>query len=384
MTQRNLFSLSDDLLLQLADYLHNIEDFTSLCSTCKRLRQVMGSASPNTILRLAAAQSKVFFRPSPWFLAAATARELGHWARLSDENEKELVSAVQNGIDGLLDLALIHCGLTLERIRQLYLMRFSIINPVTDIIDKCVGVQWGQTPDFWNGGVSDAYTISAEASDTLFQLAAYGELFAPDFEAFLRSRDQPNSRTLSVDTRLEFVKYCIPDFACFDCQNGTADVKLPDGSIDPRRAVKATGPYGPLKPSDDWHVPKRPNNNNIALVWVLRSSRWRPHWKEARTKAGPDFQDGFIDNWWYDERDDQDWRQRMWEAVMVCQGLEGLGMIRPELQATWTAKIKQWRKQIAALEKEPEWIRVGRQATLEYPFLLGDLRICGSGYVLGS
>lgn len=69
---------------------------------------------------------------------------------------------------------------------------------------------------------------------------------------------------------------------------------------------------------------------------------------------------------------------------MVCQGLEGLGMMRPELRDSWVPKIREWRDKIAALEHELEWIRVGRQATLEYPFLLGDLRICGSGYVSGS
>jgi hypothetical protein len=105
-----------------------------------------------------------------------------------------------------------------------------------------------------------------------------------------------------------------------------------------------------------------------------------------RSLAGPDFQEDFQDDWWFveDEHRERDWRQRMWEAVMVCQGLEGLGMIRPELQDQWVEKAREWRERISRLEREPELIRVGRQATLEYPFLLGDLRILAGGYVAGT
>jgi hypothetical protein len=369
----NLLSLPDDLLLSLGSYTHNIEDYTNLRQTCKKLYDVLGLATPKTILHLAAAQSTTFFRPSPWFLVAATAHQLGQWARASTGNEAELATTMQRGIEGLLDLALAHCGLTMERIRQLHLIRFSIINPVTDVIDRCVGAQWYATPSFWDGGVSDAYTISAEPAETLFHLAIYGELFGPDFETYL-SKDF-RTRRLSLDTRLEFVKYCIPDFASFHCQKSARDVQTSD-SIDPRRAVRESGPYA--------DGGKQLKDNNVALVWVIKSSRWRPFWKEARALAGPDFQEGFADDWWYEAEDGQDWRQRLWESIMVCQGLEGMGMMRPKLRDSWTSRIREWRAKIEELETEPKWIRVGKQATLEYPFLLGDLRICGSGYVLGT
>jgi hypothetical protein len=105
-------------------------------------------ATPQQILRLAAASSRIFFRPSPHFLVAATARELGNWARRSIDNEQQLAARLEDGLDGLLELALRHCGLTVERIRELYEMRFSLINPVTDIIDKCVGSQWCNIENF--------------------------------------------------------------------------------------------------------------------------------------------------------------------------------------------------------------------------------------------
>jgi hypothetical protein len=153
---------------------------------------------------------------------------------------------------------------------------------------------------------------------------------------------------------------------------------MPDGQIDTRRAVKQTGPYAEgAEPCRD--------QNNIALVWLIQSSRWKPNWRETRAKAGiTDFQSDFEDGWWYDPDDGQDWKQRMLEAIMICQGLEGLAMVRPGLQDAWFEKIRTWREKIASLEEEPEWTKVGRQATLEYPFLLGDLRICGTGYVCGT
>lgn len=377
MTCSTLLSLPRDILILLPDYIHNIEDYTNLSSTCTALRDCMGTASPRTILHLAAAQSTTFFRPSPHFLVTAPARELGNWARESAANESELATRLEDGVDGLLDLSLNHCGLTMERIRQLHLQRFSIINPVTDLIDKCVGSQWYATPDFWNGGADDAYTIYADPPAALFHLAVYGELFGPDFEAFLDPAGQ-SARRLSVDTRLEFIKYCVPDYASYGCQESASDVRMPDGQIDSRRAVKQTGPYAE-------GAEARLDQNNIALVWVIQSSRWKPHWRDMRAKAGiTNFQSDFADHWWYDPDDDQDWKQRMLEAIMICQGLDGLGMIRPGLQDAWVEKIRGWREKIAGLEKEPEWTKVGRQATLEYPFLLGDLRICGTGYVCGT
>ncbi|KAI0860551.1 hypothetical protein F4860DRAFT_514722 [Xylaria cubensis] len=375
-----LISLPQDILILLPEYLYTIEDLMNTASTCRRLRACMATATPKVILRLAAAQSRIFFRPSPHFLATATARQLGNWARKSAANEQELAEKMQEGIEGLLEIAIDHCGLTLERIRELHSLRFSLINPVANIIDQCVGKQWYQTTHFWDGGVDDAFTISAEPSETLFHLAMYGELFAPDFEAILNQ--DVNTRRLSVQTRLEFIKYCLPDFACFQSGRISAsDAYMPDGSIDPRRDVKATGPYAT---GSDGRTPYT-HNNNIALTWVIRSSRFRPRYKEVRAKSGvPDFQGDFADGWWYDEGIDQDWRQRLWEDIMMCQGLEGLGMLISDHQDQWMGKIREWRDKIARLDREPPLTKVGRQATLEYPYLLGDLRICASGYAVGT
>ncbi|USW54206.1 hypothetical protein Slin15195_G075250 [Septoria linicola] len=376
----SILSLSDDLVLLLADHLYDIQDYLNLTATCSKLRSNTRLISPRTILRLTAAKpaNTTIFCPAPHFLVAATARELGHWARRSEANEQALVAACQQGLDGMFTLSLAHCGLTLERLRHLSSIIWTVIDPVQDLIDKCVGEQWRRLPGFWTTE-DDACTINAEASETIFHLAIYGELFGPDFETYLNQDRQ--SRTLRVDTRLEFIKYCVPEWASFQGQKDAKDVHRPDGTMDPRREVKAIGPYGGDRPTvydPNFDDPCKYDSNK-ALTWVLRSVRWTPFWKDARAKAGPDFQENFLDQWEYDPDDTQDWRQRMWESVMLCQGLEGLGMIVPESQKAWEEKIKIWREKVTGLETEPKWIKVGRQATLEYPFLLGDLRICVSG-----
>ncbi|KFA73178.1 hypothetical protein S40288_11529 [Stachybotrys chartarum IBT 40288] len=377
-----LISLPAELLLLLAENLHNIEDYTNLSSTCRTIRSHVTSVNPNALLRLAAAQSRIFFRPDPLLLVAATARQLGDWARLTAVNEAELAQSFQGGVEGVLALALRHCGLTMTRVRELHALRFSIINPVSDIIDRCVGNQWYETPDFWNGGVSDAYTIDSDPTASLFHLAIYGELFATDLNHYIDGLSAEPCRALTVETRLEFIKYCVPDFGCEATQRSARDVRSDGGTIDPRRAVKPVGPY--VKDGRAYKTPVI--NNNIALVWVLNSSRWRPHWERIRGRAGVDFESGFENDWWYieDPESESVWKQRLWENVMVCQGLEGLGMIRPELQDAWVDRIREWRTKIDGLQQAPGTVKVGRQATYDYPFLFGDLRICASGYVLGT
>jgi len=363
LSATNLQSLPRDILVMLPEYIHNIEDYTNLSSTCRALKNAMTTATPSTILRLAAAQDKVFFRPDPLFLLMATARELGTWARKTDANEHVFASECKGGNQGLFALALEHCGLTLQRIRELHLSRFAIINPVVDIIDKCVGSQWYAIDNFWDGGASDAYTIKAEPADTLFHLAIYGELFGPDLDVFLNN--DAKSRRLKVDTRLEFLKYCLPDFQC-DASGGRPD-------SDPRRVVDEVGPYA----RREGNYIDFPNDNNLALTWTIKSSRWRPYWKEMRALAGADFQDGFEDSRFSsrEEEGPDAWRQRLWEDVMLCQGLEGLSMMRPQLRDAWVDKVKLWRNQISSLPEEPRLVRIGARATLEPPYIFGDLNV---------
>jgi hypothetical protein len=114
------------------------------------------------------------------------------------------------------------------------------------------------------------------------------------------------------------------------------------------------------------------HNNNIALKWIFKSTRWRLHWKEARVRvsAEPDYAEDLYDDW----DDITDWRQGVWETVMVCQGLEGLVMMIPEFTEDWAGEIKEWRDKFSKMEKEPAIVQVGAQHTHEFPDIYGDLR----------
>jgi hypothetical protein len=374
-----LLDLPQDVLIQLPEFLHDIEDYKNLTSTCRAIRACLSRTAPNTILRLAAAASNIFFRPSPFLLVAAVARQIGEWARLSAANENILAKTFQGGVDAVLELGLQHCGLTMERIRQLHELRFSVINPVTDRIDKCIGAQWYETPNFWNGGVDDAYTIDADPPEIFFHLAAYGEFFAPDFDILLDPAESAK-RALSVDTRLEYVKYCIPDWAAYACQDNACEVTLPDGSVHPRRRVYDTGPYAGFK-----NPKTRPTvqSSQVGLRHLLASSRWEPHWTAVRQTVAPDFapdNGSDVD----DEEREGNWKQRLWNEVVLDQGLEGLGMMVEKDAGAFKDKLIVLHARIAALNKEPEEIVVGRNKTYTVPFLHGELNICCSGYFNGS
>ena len=142
------------------------------------------------------------------------------------------------------------------------------------------------------------------------------------------------------------------------------DVMFSDGTIDPRRACQAIGPYRSI---DEWDTQQECEcGNQLAVLRLLQSSRWRPSWTAVREAVGGDFAVG--------------WKQRLWKMVVWCQRFEGMDMIRPRGVDKWVERLRGWRKGIEMMEREPGMVRVGRRMTYEYPYLVGDLKILGAGY----
>ena len=395
--QASLLTLPQELLLLIPDYLHDLEDHMSLSSTCRLLRNCLESTSPHIILRLAAASSRTFFRPSPHFLVAATARQLGEWASGSLDNISSLQKSIRQGVKGLLDLAVQHCSLSMPDIRDLHAQRFATINPVTDLIDLSVGEQWYSTPNFWHGAVEDAYTIDVDPPETLFHLVIYGELFGPALNEYVESHGQNVSSLLTdINIRLDYVKYCIPDWASYSCQTSAAGVRRDDRTIDPRRAVEPIGPYLPFTNRNTAMQNFTEKSSQIGLRHMLQSPRWNPPWAALRqTLGGPDF---LPASWKRDFSGDAQitWRQHLWESVVWYQGMDSMKLLRAYGWGTVggkegreglggmkavKAKLAQLRARIEKMETMPKVITVGRQKTYEFPFLRGDLNICVSGYV---
>lgn len=361
-----LLSLPDELLSSLPGYLDDIEDFVNLSSTCSRLRSALDRTLPTEILRLAAAQATTFFRPSPWFLVAATARELGDWARQSEANENALALAFRphrHTLDGVLDLAVQHCGLTMQRIRELHKMRFDVMGPVADRIDELYApiADTGRAEDGEDSpdDVSRYGNLSTDSEEVFLLCVIYGELFGPDLHAVLHPDASATARRLSVLTRMEYVKYCCPGWF-------VTVFERPDPEI----RILGSGQWG-----DGGYTLSNPRDNVVwALLCTQQSRRWIRHWQSISKAAGCDLAV------WDDLQEYQalDWRRKLWLNVLLLQGFEGFEMISPvisedERLRRWGPRLREWSTAIASLEAEPPRTPVGRKTVPVIPCFLEEV-----------
>ncbi|KAJ6584686.1 hypothetical protein B0H19DRAFT_1249632 [Mycena capillaripes] len=127
----SLDTLPPELLLNLPYYLHSIEDLYSLFLTCRTLYRACGNPDPKTIPRLAANSGRIFFRPHPRLLIAATVRQVADWAVKDDERRFQLEMAIQGGVEKLLELAIAVSELTIDDIRRLYAYKCDVLDGVT-------------------------------------------------------------------------------------------------------------------------------------------------------------------------------------------------------------------------------------------------------------
>ena len=215
-------------------------------------------------------------------------------------------------MSGLLELCLTEasCGLTIARVRELYELRMSTINPVTDLIDKCIGIQWYATPNFWHGGASDAYTLHSDPSETFFHLCIYGELFGEAMDQCVTTGTVP--KYAQPANRMAFVKYCIAGLRDGADENGLG------------------------RPRHEW------TDSMLSLEWLLKSHKFNRVWSEvskqlsSTLELGRVFWDGddFEAEMRYDYgsaptntmRSSEGLSRRMavWRACFVYSGFAGL------------------------------------------------------------
>lgn len=340
-----LIDLPNEVLFMLPRYLHNIEDFMNASSSCHTLRSLFAGTKPYTILNLVAAQSRVFFRPDPYLLVAATASQVGKWGLGSKENEEVVRAAFRNGIEGLFELCVSVAGLTMPDIRRLRLARFDLINPVEDMIDRMAGKQWYDTPNFWNGGVSDAYTIDCEPMRTTFQYIIYAELFGASMSAWLQP--QLSLSQYSLDARLDYMRYCVPDSIA---RHGSPGLGMPE-------------PTGPFIDPDFY------SGDGLALYHILSTGRWLRPWEVIRRSIGPDFE--------------EEWRQEVWLEAVQLHGLTGLEMlVKPDGLEKWRPKLQEIRSQIEQLDNahRPKIRNFGKYIAHDCPMPSKEIRITIAEY----
>ncbi|KAI9926943.1 hypothetical protein ASPWEDRAFT_32903 [Aspergillus wentii DTO 134E9] len=323
----SLYALPNEIISRLPLYIDNIETFTNAASSCRLLRDNFSKARPSTILRLADASAPTFFSPHPHFLVAATARQASDWALGNAERTALLMKSFTGGIDGLYQFCLDHAGLTMDDIRRLHLSRFDIINPLSDKIDKMAGEQWYANEDFWDGGVSEPNTLYTDANRATFQILIYGELFGRGVEAILSP--QRGLPFFDIDTRIEYIKYCVPDWLC---QKGY-----------PGFPVLQEGPYTSDNSAADQHT----------LSHIFQCKRWRRMWAAAfKMLSGNEEDERISESFW-----GEDWRVKVYRDALQCRGLEGMRLVTmPEerIPKECLDEAQRIREQIAMLKNPPE------------------------------
>ncbi|RJE24075.1 hypothetical protein PHISCL_03611 [Aspergillus sclerotialis] len=327
-------AIPNEIHCSLPLYIDNIETFINARATCRRLRDAFDRTHPNTILRLADASAPTFFSPHPHFLITATARQVSDWAIGDEERTAKLREAFRGGVDSLYGLCLRHSGLTLDKIHQTYLSRFSIINPFADKIDKMAGDQWMSTPDFWDGGVSEPYTIHTESTRAAFQILIYGELFGSSMWAVLEP--EKNLPYFNIDTRLDYWTYCVPDWGCRSY---------------PGYEVLPVGPYAEGEEGIS-------AGDQFAMHYILECGRWRRIWSKALRDATGRHSEVA------DDVDDEHWRTKLYRNALITQGLEGAQLVTlpiEQISSEYLEKARGMVARISALEERPAMENLGNR-----------------------
>lgn len=135
------------------------------------------------------------------------------------------------------------------------------------------GPQWAATPDFWHGGVSEPWTLDTEPNLAAFQIIIYAELFGHSILPFLEPKSERHLPVLNLDTRLEYIKYCIPDDMC--------DTGYPGFQ------VLQTGPY--VVPKAQREVTQQLPQCQVELRYILYCGRWKRLWKALVMEVGGHF-----------------------------------------------------------------------------------------------
>ncbi|KAJ7213724.1 hypothetical protein B0H12DRAFT_1242252 [Mycena haematopus] len=199
----SLDTLPPELLLDLPQHLHSIEDLYSLFSTCRTLYRACADPSPQIVLRLAADSGRIFFRPHPHLLLAATARQLADWAVEQNHHRYLLELAIHGGVERLFELAIDVSGLSMDDIRRLYTYKCDVLNPLNRRLDLTAGP-----------ASCDFMTVCNDPETALLSWVIHGELFHHSLE--LAYLPFPQYKPLSSIIRYKWFVYCMPDENSFN------------------------------------------------------------------------------------------------------------------------------------------------------------------------
>nr|GAT59675.1 predicted protein [Mycena chlorophos] len=266
-----LDGLTPEILMSFPSYLDSIEDVLALSSTSRALYNACANPPPKVVSRLIADSGRIFFRPHPHLLIAATARELANWAVQSNERRYRLEAAISGGVDKL----------------RLWRFKFEILNPLDRKLDLAAGPSSGK-----------AWTVCNDPETTLVSFAIYGELFHHDHELGYLPIDTTRPLPLSSVTRYKWFVYCVPDYNSFDKLGVREQTHLYGGDRFQQLSMQ-TAMHDPMFELDNWGTkliasapgpmaPVAALDDQQALVFSHCAKHWGFRSLELLVPGGPE------------------------------------------------------------------------------------------------
>lgn len=200
-TPKQHFTPPDEVFRLLPAYLESVEDLLSLRLLSKRHHELVdaGTAGP-VLLRLCYLSRRVCFRPSPLLLLAWLTPAIVAWANRSGANRDRLKAVIPLGADELLHMAVFTPAIarkvawSFDKARAVTDWRLSTLEPVSDLVDRCVGEKWYGQENFWDGAADDARTLAGDPDDAPLHLAIYGEMVGSAWDAWLEANAEREAK----------------------------------------------------------------------------------------------------------------------------------------------------------------------------------------------
>jgi hypothetical protein len=205
-----ILELPTDIIALFPHYFISVYDLCNVLLTCKTLCRAYKDKNIKLPPILPKPDGQFLFQPHPHFLLTCLARQLGDWAVASASNRYELYQNLLGGYNGLLFLAERVTRVSLSDMRQLHGTKYSLLNPLTRLVDFEVGPAMVRNQEM--DPETYGLTICQMPDVAVMNFVVYCDLFHHYVDNILSSPGDPElPRPLESGIRQRFIAYCLPD-----------------------------------------------------------------------------------------------------------------------------------------------------------------------------